>query len=205
MKRLTAGLAAVLLAFVVTGCSESTSGSSTGTSGTNTSSEAAGGGNADAVAWADEMCTSIKDDVAKLTTQPELDQSSAQAIKDSLVTYLDTMGTTFESIATKIENAGTPPVSDGEQAVKAFTDQLNTAKDAVNSAKTEIEAAPVDDPAAFQAAVQSVGEELTKLGDVDTSTSFDDYPEFKAAYDEAESCQALEGSGSSSGSETPTS
>ena len=204
MKRLTAGVAAVLLAFVVTGCSESTGGSSTGSSDTNTS-EAAGGANEEAVAWADELCTSIQDDVAKLTTEPELDQSSPQAIKDSLVTYLDSMGTTFDSIATKFEDAGTPPVADGEEAVTAFTDQLTTAKDAVASAKTKIEAAPVDDPAGFQAAVTSVGEELSKLGDVDTSTSFDDYPEFKAAYDAAESCQALEGGSSSGGSETPTS
>lgn len=205
MKRLTAGVAAVLLAFVVTGCSESTSGSSTGTSDTNTSSETAGGANEEAVAWADEMCTSIKDDVANLTNTPELDQSSPQGLKDSLVTYLDTMASTFDSITTKMQAAGTPPVEGGEEAVTAFTDQLTTAKDAVASAKTKIEAAPVDDPAAFQAAVTSVGEELTSLGDMDTGSAFEDYPEFKAAYDAAESCQALEGGSSSGGSETPTS
>lgn len=206
MTRLTAGVAGVLLALVVTGCGESGNSGNSGSSGTattNTSSEAAGG-NAEAVAWAEEMCSSIKDDVAALPTQPQIDQSSPQAIKDSLVSFLDEMGTGFGNIATKLESAGTPPVDQGEEAVQAFLTQITSIQDAVNSAKTKVEAAPVDDPAAFQAAIGAVGEDLSAIGELDTAASFEDYEAFKAAYDEAESCQALE-AGSSSGSETPTS
>lgn len=201
MTRLTAGVATVLLALVVTGCSEksdSGTGSTTG-SNTETSSEAAGGG--DAVAWADKVCSEIGDDIATLTTQPEIDQSSLQAAKDSVVTWLGTLETSFDGMSSAVEEAGTPPVDGGEDAVKSFQDQVASAKETVTGAKGKVEAAPLDDPTAFQTVVTGAMTDLQALSSLDPTSSFSENEELSKAYNEAASCKALE-EGSSS---TPTS
>jgi hypothetical protein len=203
MTRLTTGVVAVLLTLTAAGCSESGSGgtSSGSTNESTASSEASGGGSSDAVAWADEVCSGIADDIAALTTQPDIDPSNPQAAKDGLVTYLGQLETSLDGMASAVEDAGTPPVDGGEEAATSFLDQIGTAKEAVTSAKTKMEAAPVDDPAAFQTAATGAMQDLQALSEMeDPTSSFSDNPELKAAYDEAESCKALE-----SGSSTPTS
>lgn len=204
MRRLTTGLVAVSLALVAAGCGDNGGdGGSAGTSGaseTTASSEAAGGGAEDAVAWADQVCSSIKDDIAALTTQPDLDLSNAQAAKDGVLAYLGQLETSLDGMASAVADAGTPPVDGGEDAVKGFTDSIATAKGAVSSAKTKIDAAPVNDPAGFQAAFGAAQEDLSKLGDLDPTTSLNANDELKKAYNEAPSCQDLE-----NGSSTPTS
>lgn len=204
MRRLTTGLVALSLALVAAGCGDNGGdGGSSGSSGTSdktTSSEAAGGGSEDAVAWADEVCSSIKDDVAALTTQPDLDLSNAQAAKDGVLAYLGQLETSLDGMATAVSDAGTPPVDGGDEAVKGFTDSITAAKDAVSSAKAKIDAAPVDDPAGFQAAFGAAQEDLAKLGDLDPTTSLSANEELDAAYKKAPNCQELE-----NGSSTPTS
>jgi len=198
MKRLTTGVVAALLALTMTSCNSSDgngSGSTTGT-GTNTSSDS--GGSDDAVAWADKVCTGLKDDISALTTQPQLDQSSPQAAKDGLVTYLGNLLTSLDGMASAVQDAGTPPVDGGEDAVKGFLDQISTAKDSVTSAKTKIEAAPVDDPTAFQAAAAEATQDLQALSNMeDPTASFSANKELDAAYNKAKSCQELEDSVSS--------
>jgi hypothetical protein len=196
MKRLTTGAAAVLLALVMTSCGNSDDGDGAGsTSGTDTASESGGG---DAVAWADEVCSSIKDDVTALSAQPDIDLSNPQAAKDGLITYLGTLETSLDGMTSAVQDAGTPPVEGGDEAVKGFVDQISTAKDAVTSAKSKIEAAPVDDPAAFQAAATSATEDLQALSDMgDPTASFSENKELAAAYNEAKSCKELEAAASS--------
>ncbi|HEX6353391.1 hypothetical protein [Actinophytocola sp.] len=191
---------AVLLAFVVTSCSDGGgSGSTTTSSDTTSTSEEATGGDSEAVAWADEVCSGIKDEVSALTTTPELDQSNPQAAKDGLVTYLGTLETSLDGMASAVEGAGTPPVDGGDEAVKSFIDQIGTAKESVTSAKSKIEAAPVDDPAAFQAAAAAAVQDLQALSSMDPTSAFSDNEELNAAYNDAPACQELE-----SGSSSPT-
>jgi hypothetical protein len=200
MTRLTTGVAAVLFALAVAGCGNSgDGGSGSSTSGTNTSSDEAGS-SSDAVAWADEVCSSIADDVAALTTQPEVDQTNPQAAKDSLVTYLGTLETSLDGMASAVEEAGTPPVDGGEEAAQGYLDAVASAKDAVTSAKGKLEAAPVDDPVAFQTAATGAMTDLQALSDMDPTASFSDNKALNAAYNDAESCQKLE-----AGASTPTS
>ncbi len=200
-RRLTTGLVAMSLALVAAGCGDNSGdGGSTATSGTNTSSSEAAGGSDDAVAWADKVCSGIKDDVAALTKQPDIDLANPQAAKDGVITYLGTLETSLDGMASAVQDAGTPPVDGGEDAVKGFTDAIGSAKEAVTSAKTKIDAAPVDDAAGFQAAFTAAQSDLAKLGELDPTASFSANKELQAAYDNAESCKALE-----SGSATPTS
>lgn len=201
MKRLTTGLVAVLLAFGAAGCGDSGSDAGSPTTGNSTKTSEESGANADAVAWADEVCGGIGEHVAALTTQPEIDQTNPQAAKDGLAAYLGTMETSLDGMASAVEDAGTPPVDGGEEAVKGFLEQIATAKDSVTSAKTKIEAAPVDDPAAFQAAFTAATADLTALSEMeDPTASFSENPALDAAYKDAANCQELE-----SGSSAPTS
>jgi hypothetical protein len=183
MKRLTT-VAAVLLALVAAGCSDkgNDGGSSSGASGTNSSSSSDSGG----------------DDIAALTTSPEIDQSNPQAAKDGLVAYLAKLETSLDGMASAVSDAGTPPVDGGEAAVNKFLDQISTAKDSVTSAKSKIEAAPVDDPAAFQAAAAEANQDLQALSNMgDPTASFSENKELNAAYNKAKSCKELEDSVSS--------
>lgn len=195
MKRLTTGVAAVLLALVVTSCGDNAGSGGTST-GTNTGSETAGGG--DATAWAEKVCSGMKDDVTALTTTPEIDQTNPQAAKDGLTAYLGTLATSLDGMAGAVQDAGTPPVDGGDEAVKTFLDQIATAKDAVTSAKTSIEGAPITDVAAFQAAAADALGALEALSEMeDPLSSFNNNKELKAAYEEAASCKELQGSLSS--------
>jgi hypothetical protein len=198
MRRLITGLAALSLALVAAGCGGSDNGGSDST-GTSASSEA--GGNSDAVAWADKVCSGIKDDIAAVADTPEIDQTNPQAAKDGLVAYLGTLTTSLDGMASAVNDAGTPPVDGGEAAVKDFLDQISSAKESVASAKSKIEAAPVSDPAAFQAAVAGATSDLGALGDLDPTGSFSDNKELEEAYNKAESCKEIESTVSS----TPTS
>jgi hypothetical protein len=193
MKRLTTGVAAVLMALAVTSCGNSgDGGGSTTGSDTNTSSESAGGG--DAEAWADKVCSAMKDDVGALTAQPDLDLSNPQAAKDGLIAFLGTLSTSLDGMSNAVKEAGTPPVENGEEAVKGFVDQIGTAKDAVTSAKSKVEAAPVNDPTAFQTAITEATQDLSALEDMeDPTASFENNPELKAAYNNAASCKELKG------------
>jgi hypothetical protein len=197
MKRLTT-VAAVLLALVAAGCSDkgNDGGSSSGASGTNSSSSSDSGG--DATAWAEKVCSGLKDDIAALTTSPEIDQSNPQAAKDGLVAYLTKLETSLDGMGSAVSDAGTPPVDGGEAAVNKFLDQISSAKDSVTSAKSKIEAAPVDDPAAFQAAAAEANQDLQALSNMgDPTASFSENKELNAAYKKAKSCKELEDSVSS--------
>jgi hypothetical protein len=193
MKRLSTGVAAVLLALTMTGCGNSSDGSAGDeTGGTNSNTSESGGG--DATAWADEVCSSMKDDIAALTTQPQLDVSNPQAAKDGLIGYFDTLVTSLGGMSDAVTDAGAPPVDGGEDLVKKFTDQIDAAKDAVTGAKTKIEQAPVNDPAAFQAAATAATGDLASLSDLEDPTAgFTANAELKAAYSEAASCKELQG------------
>lgn len=177
---------AAIVAFAVVGCSDSGSGGDGGT----------GDGGGDAVAWADSVCTSIKDDVEAIGTRPEIDQSNPQAAKDSLVAYLGTLETSLDGVASAFADAGDPPVADGAEAVQGFVDQVDSAKEATTSAKTKIEGASVSDTAGFQTAVASALEDLQKVAEIDTTESFSSNDALKQAYDQAAACKELEKTGS---------
>jgi hypothetical protein len=199
MKKLTTGVVAALLALTMTSCGDSGNSGDSSTGSNTSSSDSGGDSGGDAVAWADQVCSSMKDDIAALTTQPEIDQTNPQAAKDGLAAYLGTLETSLDGMSGAVEDAGNPPVDGGEDAVKGFLDQIGTAKDAVTSAKSKIEAAPVDDAAGFQAAFASATEDLQKLSDIeDPTASFSANKELDAAYKEAKSCQEMEDSMSSS-------
>ncbi|GAB3443099.1 hypothetical protein [Actinophytocola sediminis] len=172
---------AAVLAFAVTGCGGGESDSAGGDSGSS-----------DPNAWADTVCTSVKDDIEAISTQPDLGSADPQAAKDALVTYLGTLETSLDGMASAFEDAGTPPVDGGEQAVSDFVDQVGTAKESVTKAKTTVEDATVEDASGFQTAVMSAMEELQALSEIDPTGNFKDNEELNKALQEAPACKELE-------------
>ncbi|MFL6120207.1 hypothetical protein [Actinophytocola sp.] len=199
MKKLTTGVVAALLALTMTSCGDSgnDNGGSSGTASNTSSSDSGGSDSGGAVAWADKVCSGMKDDVAALTNQPTIDQSSPQAAKDGLVAYLSKLETSLDGMASAVQDAGDPPVDGGGDAVKDFLNQISTAKSAVTSAKSKIDAAPVNDPTAFQAAASSATQDLSALSDMDPTKSFSNNKELNDAYNKADSCKQLEDAASS--------
>ncbi|TDV56045.1 hypothetical protein [Actinophytocola oryzae] len=204
MTKLTTAVAAALLAFVVAGCGDSGENTASNSTSNTGSSAESGGADEDAVAWAEEVCSSMKEDVTALADTPDVDPNNLQVTKDSMVEYLGKVETALDSMASAVDDAGAPPVKNGEETATGFQDQLGTAKQTVASAKAKAAAAPVDDPAAFQEAFTTLGQELSALGEVDPTVSFGANPELKAAYEQAKSCQEIVNT-EASPVETPTS
>ncbi len=162
-------------------------------------------GASDATAWAEQVCAAVAPEVEKLGAGPNIDPSNPQAAKDGLVSYLDTMVGALDRMIDGMQDAGAPPVPDGQVAVDRAVGTLEEAKGSIEAAKDELEGADVSDPAAFQAAFTKVGEDLQKLSDLDNPMAgLRGNEELHKAFQEAESCKELAGSGST-GSATPTS
>jgi hypothetical protein len=173
-SRVTTVFAAALCALAVAGCGD----------------DGAGGG--DAAAWAESVCSSIKNDIKAIAEQPEVDQSNPQAAKDALVTYLGTLGTSLDGMASAVEDAGPPPVEGGEEAVRSFVDEVGKAKESVTSARTKLETAPVTDLASFQTAVVPAMEDLQSLADMDPTGSFADNEELNKVLQETAACKEVD-------------
>ncbi|MFL6141875.1 MAG: hypothetical protein ACJ72N_08415 [Labedaea sp.] len=188
----------------LTGCGNSSnSGSGTGGSSAGNSSTSGGGGaSGDAVAWSEQVCKSVGDDMAKLGQTPDIDTSDPAKAKQGLVTYLGTVSSSLDHMVKGIKDAGPPPVKDGQQAVDRATGALQDAKKSLDQAKSTLEGAKSSDPAALQDAFTKFGEDMSKLGD--PFQDLDANQELKAASDKAPSCKRLSDGAGGSSSSTPT-
>jgi hypothetical protein len=203
IRRLTvATVAAAALSLALAGCgNSSTSGSG---SGSNSGSGGSGGGSGSAVDWAEKVCKSIEPDVEALGKTPDVDPSDMAKTKDNMVSFLGKFSTALGHMATSLKDSGDPPVANGKEDVAKLISALDSAKKAVDEAKTNLDKASASDPAAFQEAFTKVGEDLSKLGDLEDPTkSLEANKELKDAFDQAPTCKKIDmGGGSSS---TPTS
>jgi hypothetical protein len=189
-----AAVATAALSIALTGCGKSTTGSGSGSGGGSGSS----GG--DANAWAEKVCQSVEGDVAALSKTPDIDPSDPQKTKDGMVDYLGKFSTALGHMASAIKDAGDPPVSGAKADVDKVTGALETAKQSVDTAKANLAKADISDPTAFQDAFTKVGEDLSKLGDLEDPTKgLESNQALKDAFDKAPTCAKLNGgSGSSS-------
>jgi hypothetical protein len=198
VRRLAAvAVAAVTLSFGLAGCG-SDSPSTSGTTTTTTTKAAASG---DAVAWADQVCAAVGPEVAKFKETPTTDPTNLQATKDNFVGYLDAMVQALDRMIAGIRGAGSPPITDGDAAAKAVTDSLETAKGTVTKAKDNLAKVDASNPAAFQAGMAQVGQDLQGLADMEDPTKgLRGNKELNDAFEKSDKCKALNDPGT-----TPTS
>jgi hypothetical protein len=193
LRRIAMGaVAATVLTLALTGCAEKTTAGSGSAASTSPSS-------GDATAWAEQVCKSIEDDIAKLQQTPDVDPTNLAQAKDTLVAYLGDVSTALDNLSSGFKDAGPPPVADGEQAVDKVTTTIDDMKKTVDDATATLEKASASDPAALQAAFQKVGEDLQKLGDIEDPTKgMKANKELEEAFDKAPTCQKIDMDGSSS-------
>jgi hypothetical protein len=203
MSRFVVGTAAVLLALAVGGCGSDAANPSSPTSGSNPPSS--GAASDEAVAWADKVCKSVESEFGTLTNQPNIDTSDPEAAKTGLVQFLDDFGTALDRLIGGIKGAGEPPVPEGKQPVEETTKGLEQAKRSVEDAKTRLSQTPTNDPAALKQAFTDVGQQLTEVGDLDTTDSMENVPQLKDAFDKAETCRKLDQQKHKTSSSAPTS
>jgi hypothetical protein len=132
-----------------------------------------GGANAGTVtaeAYATGVCGAIADWVGEIQglnedLQANLDPSSIDALKDTMVTFLDDVIASTDTVIAEVENVGVPDVDDGDAAAQHLLTGLRDSRGVFQNARDRVEAMPTDDPAAF-------GEELQTVGtDIQTSMS----------------------------------
>jgi hypothetical protein len=187
IRRLTMAAAATGLTLGLAACgSDSGSGS--------------GGGDA-AVSWMEKVCASVEGEVAVLSQSPDVDTTDPKTAKENMLTYLMNFSIALDRMVSGIKEAGAPPVADSTKVVDAVTTALGGAKKGVDDTKTALEKTTINTPEELQAALTKVGEDMSKLSQLDDPTKdFKANEELNNAFDKAPTCKRLGGSVS-----TPTS
>ena len=175
MIRRLAGLA--LVAAALAGCSDDNKGSA----------------GVDPVTWAENVCKSVEGQAAVMTQSPDLDPGDPQKAKDVLLTYLGNLSAGLDKLAGGVREAGTPSVTDGAQVVSKVTKTLQDATKGVQDARANLEKATVTDAASFEAARDSVGQDLAKLSDIEDPTKdLKANAELNDAFNKAPTCKKLD-------------
>jgi hypothetical protein len=171
---------AAALALALSGCSDS--------NGSNSSGGQSGG----AVGWADKVCQAIGDDLTALQERPNLTDTDPQKVRESLIAYLGQLTSTLEGMVSGVKDAGPPPVADGSAQVDKLTTLLGEAKTSLQEAKTNLEQVPANDPAAYQAAVLKVTEEMSNFAKLeDPFKEFEANKELNEAFEQAPACKQI--------------
>ncbi len=141
-------------------CAGSDGGSNGGANPGTVTAEAYATGVCGAIAdWVDEI-QGLNEDL-----QANLDPSSIDALKDTMVMFLDDVIASTDTVIAEVENVGVPDVDDGDAAAQHLLTGLRDSRGVFQNARDRVEAMPTDDPAAF-------GEELQTVGtDIQTSMS----------------------------------
>ena len=118
---------------------------------------------AEATAWAQQVCGGLVEGISALERLPDGDSRKPAAYRDAIGGYLTELGKSFDGMRATLEGAGPPPVDGGEQLLKQGTAQLDTAKAVVGLAQKKLAATDTSSQAAFQAGFAGVADELRKL------------------------------------------
>jgi hypothetical protein len=178
----------VAVAAALTACSNSS----------NSSGNKPSNGGGDPVAWAEKVCKSVESQLATMAQSPNIDPNDPKQAKESLLAYLGSFATALDRIAGGIKDAGNPPVADGSQVVDKVTNAMQDAKKSVEDARANLEKASVTDPQSFQQAYTKVGEDMSKVSNMEDPTKdLKANKELNDAFGKAPTCMKLDASGPS--------
>ncbi|SFB64806.1 hypothetical protein SAMN05216266_1484 [Amycolatopsis marina] len=148
----------------------------------------------EAVVWADQVCQAIQGQAGKLSTLPALDSAEPRRLKQGMITYLDTLSEAFGDLVARIEATGPPPVANGEALLSRTTTTLRDTKESIETARGTANEASTEDPAAFQATMTAVGEDMGELHRMEDPTGdLKADPALGKAFAEAATCKQIEG------------
>lgn len=127
-----------------------------------------GGADAETVsaeAYATGVCGAIADWVDAIQglnedLQANLDPPSIDALKDTMVVFLDDVIASTDTVIADVEDVGIPDVDDGDAAAQHLLTGLRDSRGVFENARDRVEAMSTDDPAAFGEELQTVGTDI---------------------------------------------
>ena len=190
MRKRTAIVLVPLAILVAGACSGSDGGSNGGADAERVSAEAYATGVCGAIAdWVDEI-QGLNEDL-----QANLDPSSIDALKDTMVTFLDDVIASTDTVIANVEDAGVPDVEDGEAAAQHLLTGLRDSRGVFQDARDRVEAMPTDDPAAFGEELQTVGTDIqTSMSTIGEDLGRFESPVLDDVSKDIPECEAVAGS-----------
>jgi hypothetical protein len=190
MRRRMAIVLVALGILVAGACSGSDGGSNGGADAETVSAETYATGVCGAIAdWVDEI-QGLNEDL-----QANLDPSSIDALKDTMVTFLDDVIASTDTVITNVEDAGVPDVEDGEAAAQHLLTGLRDSRGVFQDARDRVEAMPTDDPAAFGEELQTVGTDIqTSMSTIGEDLGRFESPVLDDVSKDIPECEAVAGS-----------
>lgn len=143
-----------------------------------------------------DLCGAITtwmDDVQTLNDElQQLDPTSLDVVKDTTLTFLDDVIAATDRMLSAVEAAGVPDVDDGGEAARRVSTALGAVRAALAGARDRVQGISNEDPKAFGAELQTIGEDLRESLDDTTGTleSFE-VPELEEAADDVPACDRL--------------
>ena len=168
-------------------CAGSDGGSNGGANAGTVTAEAYATGVCGAIAdWVDEI-QGLNEDL-----QANLDPSSIDALKDTMVMFLDDVIASTDTVIAEVENVGVPDVDDGDAAAQHLLTGLRDSRGVFQNARDRVEAMPTDDPAAFGEELQTVGTDIqTSMSSIGEDLGGFESPELDEVSKDIPECQEV--------------
>ncbi|MBK9180217.1 MAG: hypothetical protein IPM45_11770 [Acidimicrobiales bacterium] len=182
LRRALAAILAAGLLLAVTAC-----GDDDDSSGQTSSAEA----------WADEVCTSIKDwESAVSESVQQLGDFSGGSISDNLQTAVDGVVDATTTLVDQVKEAGVPDTADGAQAQQDLEDLVDETQSTIDDVKATFDGLSDGGVADLAEGLGSIatdlGSVLTNVADTWSSLQgLDPRGELRQAIDDTPSCQDI--------------
>jgi hypothetical protein len=169
-----------------------------GDGGGTASPEPPGGDGVAAEAWLADVCGATKgwvDQIVALQAglQEDLDASSVEALKDTMVGYFDEVLGVTDDMLDEIDAAGVPDAEGGQAAADAVSGGLGEVRDVLQRARDDAADLPTGDPQEFSRELRTIAREVqTSLGEVGDTMAQLQSPELDRAAEDVPECRELE-------------
>jgi hypothetical protein len=154
MRRKLLALVVPLGMLVMGACSGGDGGGTDGEAETVSATDYATGVCGAIAGWVDDI-QGLNQDL-----QANLDPTSADSLKDSMVGFLEDVTTATESVIDEVEGVGIPDVDDGEAAAETVLAALRNSRDVFADARDRVEGLSTEDPTAFAQELQTLGTDI---------------------------------------------
>lgn len=144
-----------------------------------------------AVEWAGKICSAAAPELKLFSAEPAIDTTDSTTAKAGLIKYLDGLLAGTDRMIAGFEAAGVPTIPEGDEVSAAVVGSMTSAREKMAEGKAQLVGLDATDPAAFEAAVTKLGENLQAAVKLDPVAAIGKHPEVVKAFNTAPSCLAL--------------
>lgn len=146
-----------------------------------------------AIAWADQVCGSIRAGGEALSALPNVDPAKPGTSKRAVLDYLNTLSTALDDMATDLHAAGTPPVTGGMATYGSAMKTIEDLAATVDDATKRLRRAEVRDRASFTQAMSGVGKVFSTVSDsAGPAGALGENPALRRVFAETERCEGID-------------